>query len=52
MTKKTTHTKKQDSASQLKISKEFEEHLYVEVNPWAKSCKKIKGVLEDFFKKS
>lgn len=37
---------------QLTMSKEFEEDLFTMAHPWAKSCKKIKRVLEDFFKNS
>lgn len=37
---------------QLTMSKEFEEDLIFMTYPWAKSCKKIKRVLEDFFKNS
>ncbi|NDE63573.1 MAG: hypothetical protein EB053_04380 [Chlamydiae bacterium] len=37
---------------QLILSKEFEDEILAMAYPWAKSCKKIKRVLEDFFKNS
>jgi len=46
--KKETHFQEK----QLTLSKEFEQDLVVLAYPWAKSCKKIKRVLEDFFKNS
>ncbi|GEM_PF-6969646 len=38
--------------TQLTLSKDFEEEIAFLANPWMRSCKKIKRVLEDFFKKS
>jgi hypothetical protein len=42
----------QSREKQLTWSEEFEDDLVVMAYPWAKSCKKIKRVLDDFFKNS